>query len=49
MGFTRTRCIDALLHTQSLEEATEHLLSQSGADRFSPPPVQVNYTKDLLI
>ncbi|XP_053377275.1 E3 ubiquitin-protein ligase HUWE1-like isoform X3 [Mercenaria mercenaria] len=39
MGFSRNRCIDALWHTQTLEEATEYLLTSDSAGRFSPPPV----------
>ena len=38
MGFSRTRCLEALAHTQTIEEATDYLLTR-GSD-FAPP-VQV--------
>ncbi|WAR27034.1 HUWE1-like protein [Mya arenaria] len=37
MGFTRASCIDALNHTQTLEEATEYLLTNFDPTAAEPP------------
>ncbi|XP_060587198.1 E3 ubiquitin-protein ligase HUWE1-like isoform X3 [Ruditapes philippinarum] len=47
MGFTRSRCVDALLHTNTLEEATEYLLTSDGTSRFSPQPVPTMTSMDM--
>ena len=42
MGFSLTRCIEALRHTQSLEQATDYLLQ--GND-FAAPGGQVSQSR----
>lgn len=46
MGFSRAACIDALTYTQTLEEATEYLLTTDVVvpGGLSPTPMEVGLT-----
>lgn len=46
MGFSRAHCIEALLHTMTVEQATEYLLANPATLRR---PVRFNVTYSLYI